>query len=153
MEKIKNKNRNRLLLIGIITLGVFVSCTKSEYKEIYTTLNSDNFYLHYPDTTTIVNYSTAKTIYVVEPDSFKIPFDVAYAFALDTITGTDASSKPIDFSKVKAKTTVNIKTGVITLDNTTKAFVKDGNYQFFISINTYNGVDRFRDKPINVSLK
>jgi hypothetical protein len=149
MKKISIKN---WFILGTLTLVLFVSCTSNEYQEIYTELNSENFYLHYPDTTTIVKYSTSKTIYVVEPDSFKIPFGMAYAFALDTISGTDASNNPIDFSKVKAKTTVNNKTGAITIDNTTKAFVKNGNYQFYISLNTYNGVDRFRDMPILVSI-
>ena len=143
--------------IVALTVLIMVSC-EDQYTEAKEDLTSQNFFLHYPDTTTNVKWAVNSAISVVKPDSFKIPdnykigVNYSYRLQLDTLTGIDTGKVAVSYKALAGLVKVDAKTGLIKLDNSKKNF-KPGDYKLYIMLVTLNGPKKFRDKVINVNIR
>ena len=159
---------------------IFTSCKDEQYIEQFIVLNDTNFVMSYDPTPVNVIYDVTKdtlALTVAKPTNFKVPANLVYSIAVDTIMGDSAayitknfkalsalliprgaySPYPILYPKDVLDGTVRIdynnlrSYSLMSAKNKAKViFFKKGNYQIYMKVLTPNGVVKMRNNPINL---
>lgn len=174
------KNINKLVVLTVLILGIFTACKEEAYVEQFIALNDTNFAMSYDPTPVNVNYDVTKdtlALTVAKPTNFKVPANLVYSIAVDTIMGDSVayitknfkalsalliprgaySPYPILYPKDVLDGTVRIdynnlrSYSLMSAKNKAKViFFKKGNYQIYMKVLTPNGVVKMRNNPINL---